>query len=192
MNSLVELRGGPWRAGWALDHHTISSEYRENGGFETERSETGELLYQLKYRSDSSKIEPLAEKAAEFLKTRFVFPYLAAIVPVPPSVERNFQPVPELAVSIGHKVNLPVALEYLTKIKKTSPLKDLEHRKNRKKELAGAFQVKDLSYADKYVLVFDDLFRSGETVQEITRTLMNQGNVARVFVLTLTKTRKRK
>ncbi|MFL5384242.1 MAG: hypothetical protein ACJ8GN_17105 [Longimicrobiaceae bacterium] len=39
------------------------------------------------------------------------------------------------------------------------------------------------------MLVFDDLFRSGETLNEITHTLMEQGKVDRVYVLTLTRTR---
>jgi competence protein ComFC len=189
---MIELRGGNWRAGWALDYHTISSAHVDGHLFKTARSEAGELLYRLKYRSDLSKVEPLAEMAAKFLETRLVLPSLAVIIPVPPSMERVFQPVNELALSIGRKINLPVALEYLIKVKSTPPLKGMDDKKGRRKELRDAFRVKDAGFADRCVLVFDDLFRSGETLHEITRTLIEQGRVADVFVLTLTKTRKRK
>ena len=115
---------GNWRMGWALDLHTISSKLLSNGTFDTQRTEIGELLYQLKYNFDKSKIEPIASIAASFLKTRLVFPYLKAIIPVPPSkLDRPFQPVQELAIKIGEKVNLPVPLDYLLKVKKTKFLK---------------------------------------------------------------------
>jgi len=103
---------GNWRMGWALDLHTISSKLLSNGTFDTQRTEIGELLYQLKYNFDKSKIEPIASIAASFLKTRLVFPYLKAIIPVPPSkLDRPFQPVQELAIKIGEKVNLLVPLD---------------------------------------------------------------------------------
>jgi len=122
-----------------------------------------------------------------------VLPYLAAIIPVPPSdTNRPFQPVQELAVRIGQKINLPVRLDYLVKVKLTEALKGIEDSASRKQQLQGAFKVQDLSLAGKYVLVFDDLFRSGETLKAITEVLYVQGKVARVYVLTITKTRTRR
>jgi competence protein ComFC len=48
---------GKWKAGYALDVHTLSSvpigsDEFGHMQFETTRSEIGELLYRLKYRSD--------------------------------------------------------------------------------------------------------------------------------------------
>ena len=150
-------------------------------------------MYQLKDRLDRSKVEPIAEVAATFLKSRIVLPYLAAIIPVPPSnTNRPFQPVQELATRIGQKINLPVLLDYLVKVKPTEALKGIEDSVSRKQQLQGAFKVQDLSLAGKYVLVFDDLFRSGETLKAITEVLYAQGKVARVYVLTITKTRTRR
>jgi predicted amidophosphoribosyltransferase len=184
---------GSWKAGWALDFHTVSSIPRPDGGFDTQRTEIGELLYQLKYKNDKSKIEPIAEIAAAFIKKRLVFPYLTAIIPVPPSkMDRPFQPVQELALKIGQKVNLPVPLDYLIKVKETEPLKSVEDLQVRKEQLKGAFKVKDNRFAGKYVLLFDDLFRSGETLSEITDVLVKEGKVSKVFVLTITKTRTRR
>lgn len=181
---------GNWKAGWALDLHTVSSKLRPNGGFDTQRTEIGELLYKLKYDYDKSKIEPIAKVAANFLKTRLVLLYLTAIIPVCPSkMDRPFQPVQELAVKIGQKVNLPVPLDYLVKVKETEPLKGVEEPQSREEELEGAFKVRDNRFAGKYVLLFDDLFRSGETLNEITNVLMKEGEVSKVFVLTITKTR---
>ena len=41
---------GNWRAGWALDTHTISSRFLQDGGYDTDRTEFGELVFQVKYR----------------------------------------------------------------------------------------------------------------------------------------------
>ncbi len=108
MNIKLESIHGNWRAGWTLDLHTVSSKPRPDGGFDTVRTELGELLYQLKYWHDRSKIRPIAEIAAKFVKGRLVYPYLAAIIPIPPSdTDRPFQPVIEIAAEMGRILNLP-------------------------------------------------------------------------------------
>jgi competence protein ComFC len=186
----VQSLAGPWRGGWALDLHTLATPPPATG---YQRTELGKLLFQLKYRQDRSKIEPLAEIAVAFLKTRWVFSSLAGIIPVPPSkLARAFQPVQDLAVCIAEKINLPCRLDYLKKTKATVPLKNLEDAASRKQQLAGAFVVKDQSLAGKRVLVFDDLYRSGETLKAITETLYTQGKLERVYVLAVTKTRKKR
>ena len=81
---------GNWRAGYALDFHTVSSHLLPDRTYDTERTEIGELVFQVKYRC---------------------------------------------------------------------------------------------------VLLFDDIYRSGETLTEITDVLHKQGNISHVLVLTLTQTR---
>ena len=63
---------GKWTCGYSLDYHTISSEYigdDEYGHpqFETKRSDMGELLYRLKYKSDRSVLRIIVDTASEFL-----------------------------------------------------------------------------------------------------------------------------
>lgn len=193
MNINPQELHGNWRAGWALDLHTLSSIPIGDGEFATTRTEVGEALYQLKYHSDRNKIHPLAETACQFMQTRLVTPYLHAIIPVPPSnLSRLFQPVLELAREIGRRLNLPVFDNYLLKTRSTEPLKGIDDPETRRKELQGAFRVKDNSLAGRKVLLFDDLFRSGETLTEITDVLYNSGKVQNVYVLTITKTRSKR
>lgn len=184
---------GNWREGWALDLHTLSSIPYGFGVFDTKRTEVGEALYQLKYHSDRNKIQPLAETACKFMQTRLFTPYLHAIIPVPPSnLSRPFQPVIELAREIGRRLNLPVLDDYLLKTRSTEALKGINDPETRRKELQGAFRVKDNSLAGKNILLFDDLFRSGETLTEITKVLYDTGKVKDVYVLTITKTRSKR
>ena len=92
---------GRWREGYVLDYHTIGSSFLghdEYGHpvFDTKRTEVGELLFQLKYRSETSALDELAEAAAQFLASWD--PGIEIIIPVPPS--RSYRPVqPVIALS---------------------------------------------------------------------------------------------
>jgi hypothetical protein len=55
--------------------------------------------------------------------------------------------------------------------------------------LEGLFAVDAMHTTGKKILLFDDLFRSGSTMNAITDVLMNQGKSASVYALTITKTR---
>lgn len=184
---------GKWKAGWALDNHTLSSTYLGDDRFETERTEIGEALYQLKYRNDKSQIDPIVNSAVEFMKTRLVTPYLKSIIPIPPSdTDRAFQPFQELAKKIGEELNLPIDLDFLTKTKSTSQLKEIFDPEERANILQDAFVVKDQRYKGRKVLLFDDLYRSGATMNEVTNALFEKGEVNNVYVLTITKTRSKR
>jgi len=188
----INLKGG-WHLGWALDYHTVSSQYIAEDEFATVRTEVGEALYQLKYKGDYKQINALAETAAAFIRERGLYCCLDAIIPVPPSnLDRYLQPVYEIAFSIGKSLKLPVLIELIIKTKITSELKDIESKIIRKSELIGAFIVNDKSFCGKNLLLFDDLYRSGDTLNEISKALLNQGEVRKVYVLTLTKTRSKR
>ena len=190
-----EIRGN-WQSGWALDTHTISSRPLQDGGYNTVRTEFGELVFQVKYRYDRSKIQQISEIVTEFVKERFtvdgyaVLPYIAAIIPIPPSdTIRDFQPVTEIAQEIGKLLNLPVRTNYLMKIKQTLPLKNLPSVEDKREQLQGAFIVNTQEFKGRCVLLFDDLYDSGSTLTEVTKVLYEQGDVRHVLVLTLTRTR---
>ena len=185
------------RAGWALDIHSVSSSLLQEGGYNTELTELGELVYQLKYRYDTSSIQPLAEIAAKFLQEEFkvdghlVLPHLEAILPMPLSPNETFQPVPEIAIQIGQILGVPVPLDYLIKVKNTGR-HDFESEESRREQLRGAFAVQAKNRKYRCVLLLDDIYNSGVTLTEATEVLQEQGGIPHVLVLTLTYTRTRR
>ena len=196
MNINPQKINGNWRAGWALDVHTLSSRPLSSGGYDTERTEFGELVFQLKYRDDRTKIQPIAEVAAKFVEEKFavdghlVLPYLAAVIPIPPSdTNRVFQPVIEVAQEVGKLLSVPVRTDCLMKVKQTIPLKDLPDIENKREQLRGAFAVPVQDLKSRCVLLVDDLYDSGTTLTEATKILYEQSGVQHVLVLTLTRTR---
>ena len=192
---------GNWRAGYALDFHTISSHLLPDRRFDTRRFDTeyteiGKLVFQVKYRNDRSKIQPIAEIAAKFVEEEFavagysVLRYISAIIPIPPSdTNRSFQPVTKIAAKIADLLNRAVYTDYLVKIKQTRLLKNLSDVESKQAEIQGAFDVRSQNLQDRCVLLFDDLYDSGTTLTEATKALYEQGRVRRVLVLTLTQTR---
>lgn len=182
---------GRWQSGIALDFHTTSSTpigYNEAGHmqFDTVRPEIAQLLYQLKYRGDQQAAQGIIAAAAALLQPhRSKFDIL---IPVPPSTARAVQPVLVLARGIGAAVGLPV-VECVSTTRPTTQLKGVTDPEKRKELVEGLYAVDRAKTAGKNVLLFDDLFRSGTTMNAITDVLLQQGRAATVRVLTITKTR---
>jgi len=184
----IKLKGN-WKSGYAIELHTKKSVFIAPGQFDTTYTDTGLALNLLKYHQDYSQISVLSDLAISFLKSRKATPYIDVIIPVPPSAFRKTQPVEEIAKIISKKLSIPIDIKFLLKLHDTSQLKGIDDPIERKKILEGVFEVSDLRYNGKRVLLFDDLFRSGSTLNEITRILYTNGKVRFVYVLTLTKTR---
>lgn len=195
MNIDPKMIIGNWAHGWALAQHTVRStadgpNSNTHPEFDTERTELGEALYKLKYRADHTQLEPLARTIADFIRGRSELEDIKAVLAVPPSdTRRSFQPVKALAARIGEMLDLPFPDDYLQKSRQTMPLKSVTVKRLRRGELEGAFSVTDQRFADKHVLLFDDLFRSGETLKAVTVALLFLGNAAKVSVVTATSTR---
>ena len=182
---------GAWDEGRTLDLHIRSSEflgYNEYGHpqFESTRTEFGELLYRLKYRGDQSAIVPIVQATCEFV--REWNPGIDVIVPVPPSRSRAVPPLFQIADEVGRLLNLPVDKTSVRKTKATPELKNVDHAQ-RVELLAGAHSIEGDALAGRRVLLLDDLYQSGATLNAIARLLKETGGASGVFALALTRAR---
>lgn len=178
--------------GYVLDTHTISSTmigYNEFGHpeFDTVRSQMGELVYRLKYKGDKAAVSNMLDTIVNFVKNWAILP--DAIVPMPPSkLQRSFQPVMEIATDLAKALNIALNATSLRKTKATGQMKDVGDYSERVAALSAAFAC-DRELEGKKVLIFDDLFQSGASMNVAARTLKEQGLVTSVFALALTRTR---
>jgi predicted amidophosphoribosyltransferase len=183
---------GRWSNGFTLDVHTTSSGLAGRDGyghpqFASKRSELGELLYRLKFRGDKSVVSEIAEVVGTFAES--YLPKVDLIVPVPPSTPRKEQPVILLAHAIGNRIEIPVFEDCVWKVRETSQLKNVFDFDERSRLLDGAFEI-DRSVANgKTVLLFDDLYRSGATLNAVNSLLYDRGGAKDVLALALTRTR---
>jgi predicted amidophosphoribosyltransferase len=190
-NFTPRIINGAWRQGFALDVHTLRSVpigHDEHGHlrFDTTRSEVGELLYQLKFKGDRTAVDPLAAAAEAFLGRWH--PPIDAIVPVPPSTTRAAPPFMLLAEAISKRLSLPLA-DCVTRRRDIPQLKNVTDLDERAKLLDGLHSVDRAAVQSKNVLLFDDLFRSGATMNAIAAELRDNGGLADLFALTITRTR---
>jgi predicted amidophosphoribosyltransferase len=158
--------------------------------FETRRTPAGEVLYRFKYRGDPSVVHDLVVAAADFL--REWHPPVDLLVPVPASRDRARQPVATLAVAIGREIGLRICRDCVRRTRTHVELKNVHDYDARLKALVDAHEVDRSRVRGRTVLLFDDLYRSGATMNSITAALYDAGAAAAVYGLTLTRTRSRR
>ena len=187
---------GKWTCGYSLDLHTLSSEfigYNEYGHpqFDTKYSDMGGLLNRLKYKSDKSVLRIIIDTSAEFLNSKSWSVDL--IIPVPPSREtRAFQPVIAVAKGVSKFTGIKLCTDCVVKIKKIPELKDIYEFSKRIEILKDAFAVARREVEGRNILLFDDLYRSGATLNAITQAFKDKGKAKEIYALTLTMTRRRR
>lgn len=186
---------GNWKDGYVLDRHIVKSvcigedEYGRLK-FDSERSQLGEAVFQLKYRFDRTKINDISETVVDFIANQWaVIGVLDFIIPVPPSKIRAMQPVFEIAKKVGKEINIPISETDIEKVKITSQLKDLNNFSDKAEVLKDSFEIKTENLVDKTILVIDDLYSTGATLNVLTDVLYNKGQVKTIYVLALTRTK---
>ena len=187
----IELEGN-WTKGRAYDVHTLSSTYlgpNELGHdqYESIRSEMGELVYKLKYKQDKTVL-PAIVTLLDKIKGIEQFDF---IIPIPATKNyRSFKPVDEIAMALGGRRGVRVLTGYLVKSPGSFPLKNVKDAQERLKLLEASLSIEGKEPIEKRnVLLVDDLYRSGATLLTATRLLLLTAKVAKVCVLTMTKTR---
>ena len=106
-----------------------------------------------------------------------------AIIPVPihrkRRLQRGYNQAEEIAKVLGRELNLPVETRILKRVKNTIPQKllgDLERQNNLKK----AFNIGVSSVKLKQVILVDDIFTTGSTLDACALTL-RQAGVQKVY-----------
>jgi len=128
---------------------------------------------------------PLADRWLEILPWRF-WDGIEALVPVPLSWERQKQrghnPAQRLAEHLAGKLRLPV-LPVLKKVRSTKPQMSLE-REERLKNPKGAYQVAPRMTLPRRLLLVDDVYTTGATLEECAKVLKKGGvSVVKAVVL---------
>lgn len=172
-----------------LDYHTVSSTptgdpyYR----FDTKRTELGELLHRLKYRSAPEAVGDIADTVHRFLLDRG-WP-IQAIVSAPPSLRRSAQPIPEVAKALSDRLRLPFRSDASTKGNTTPQMKNIDDWQERQKLLTQAIQPGGGDVRGELVLLLDDLIESGSTLRCSGEVLVKQCGVSGLYALVLTRTK---
>lgn len=193
----VKEINGVWDKGFSLDKHKISSTYtgdNEYGHptFDTLRTDIGEALYQLKYKGDFSQCNRIADNIKDHIISRL--PFISFIVSMPPSKTRVKQPVIEIGKSLSRLIDKPCINDILLKSKNTPQMKDIPNRNDRIETLLNAFEINTNVVINRLpkqgynVLIIDDLFDTGTSLEAATKKLRDCDKIGQIFVATATRT----
>ena len=187
----IELIGS-WDEGYALDIHTISSTYLGDDvyghpEFNNEYSEMGELLHLYKYRNVHNKLNNIIELVKPFIESWKAMQEVSFILPVPSTKVRIYQPAQEIASEIASLLRVGYSDEILLKV---SSIESKGLSSENKKQIQGSIIKSIKATKEHNMLLVDDLYKSGATLTECVRVLREDQLINKIFVLTMTKTRK--
>ena len=135
-------------------------------------------IYRMKYGSRQEYAEYFGEELAYYLGSfiRDVNP--DALIPVPlhrkRERRRGYNQAALLAKAMGKHLGVPVLDNYLVRVKNTTPLKWL-NPKERENNLKKAFNIVQNDVKLKRVVLVDDIYTTGSTMDEAAGTLAAHG-----------------
>jgi predicted amidophosphoribosyltransferase len=191
MDVNIKKISGVWDWGYSLDKHTIRSVPTKPNSFghmqyDTIRSEAGEAVYQLKYQSDYSQELLIAQQLN--ISFGHLLTSSSLIIPMPASKNRTRQPVTEIAKNLAQLMAIPCYKNLLLKTKTTPAMKDIETREEKISTLTDAFTVYDvLNKGENDILIVDDLFDTGSSLEAATIALKKYSKIRSVYVVTVTR-----
>lgn len=169
---------------FALDYHMQPGEGR---------TEIGQLVYQSKpYNrpvTDQHKQSALdlAGYFEEFIRQHPTYLSADFIISVPSNKRKPFDLPNFIVQELSQRLSIQSGQTYIHKIKKTTPMKDVQTIQDKIANIEGAFEVANTHpFSGKSVLIVDDIYASGMTLHELATTLQNVN--AQVLGLVATKT----
>ena len=144
-------------------------------------------LYRLKYHNKRNYGKVFARELVKQYAEDIRRWRIEEIIPVPlhPSRrrKRGFNQAETIARELSVLTGIPIRADVLFRIKKTSPQKSLG-RKERQANLQGAFAVSGAWKARKNVLLIDDIYTTGATLERAAKMLRMAG-AQNVYFLTV-------
>lgn len=154
---------------------------------EKEKTRLGKLIYHFKYRKNKRAGEILVDLSSQFLKQNY--PDFDVIVPVPPAMaSTHFFVNRFFSKNLAEKLQKPLEKQLLSRIKFAPEQKIFRNLKDKRENVRNSFKlVEPQKVKDKTILVVDDIYDTGATVNEIT-SLLKSALAQQVFVFTIAKT----
>lgn len=135
-------------------------------------------IYRMKFSNRRDYLDFYADAMTAACRKKFHRWQPEVIVPVPMHPlkrgARGYNQSELLAKKISSQTGIPADMKMLQCIRKTKVQKSLDKRE-RQKNLRGSFVVKQRPAGIKRVLVIDDVYTTGSTMDEIARILKEAG-----------------
>ena len=144
-------------------------------------------VYRLKYHNKRYYAEIFGKELADEFEFQIQRWGIQAIIPIPlhrsKMRKRGYNQAELLAKQLSECMGIPMEKDVLYRIKKTQPLKEMDGEQ-RHRNLQGAFAVSKAWNPCQNVLLIDDIYTTGSTIERAAGILKKAG-VENVYFLTL-------
>ncbi len=135
-------------------------------------------LYDFKYKNQREYGAFFAECIMEQYGASLERLGLDGLIPIPVHKSkkkvRGYNQAEVLAKQLGKRLQIPVYPQYLVRAVNTNPQKELND-KTRMKNLKNAFKIGENTIKLKKILLVDDIYTTGATIESCTRVLLQAG-----------------
>ncbi len=144
-------------------------------------------LYRFKYDGRQEYAESYGEDLVNHLRQEILAMRADALVPVPLHRarlrERGYNQAEVLARAIGKRLSIRVDSDLIIRQKSTIPQKKLDNSE-RQNNVKNAFIINKNDVKYNNIIVVDDIYTTGSTIDAVARILLRAG-AAQVYFLTL-------
>jgi len=144
-------------------------------------------LFRFKYQGRQEYAEYYGECASKLLDNEEEMKKADAIIPVPLHYkrmrQRGYNQAKLFAEALGKAWNIPVKHRLVVRHKNTQPLKQLNPAQ-RQNNLKKAFKLVQNDVKLKTIIIVDDIYTTGSTIDSVARVFLQAG-VHKVFFVTL-------
>lgn len=135
-------------------------------------------VFRFKYQGRKEYAEFYGEEIAKHLGSRIKALEADALIPVPlyrrKKRIRGYNQAEALARQIGKQMQIPVRTDIVERVRKTIPQKELND-KQRQNNLKKAFKITRNDVKLSTIIIIDDIYTTGSTIDEIARVLKQAG-----------------
>ncbi len=145
-------------------------------------------IYRFKYANRREYAKFYAEESARIYGKWIQSKGIDVIIPIPihskKMKKRGYNQAELYARELGRLLDIPVDRDSLVRIVDTVPQKELDD-KQRRKNLKKAFKIKSDSVQWKRVLIVDDVYTTGSTI-DAAAALFGEYGVQEIYFLSIT------
>lgn len=146
-----------------------------------------DAIYAVKYNNKREYLDFFADEIVYRYGIKIKQWDADVLIPVPlhkrKEVKRGFNQAMELASRIGKRLGIPVNGKAVRRVLDTVPQKELTDIE-RKKNVENAFIIEESIVKFKKVIIIDDIYTTGSTIDSCAKALLGSG-VREVYFLTL-------
>jgi len=174
--SPVRIAGASF-CGYALSPH-VEAQTARSGAHFTRRTALAETMYRYRYQSDESLLRPIAKCFSSAIRGLFADqgPFDGMLMVPPPINRSDYNPVVALVTEISRLTGI-VSLQFA--------MRDIQKSGDQETGSTGrsfAFSSPDVTavFAGKRIIVIDDIYRSGRSLNRFCSLIRQEGRAAEV------------